>query len=375
MVFYINFTARLYLQNIHIQHFKNIAEAEIPFRQGLNFITGQNGMGKTNILDAIHYLCISKSYFLHQDRFNIQFSQNHFSIQGTFKKNEEHLHVSCLQAVDSKKIFKVNRKPYERLSDHLGILPAVMICPADAELITGTSEHRRRFMDQLLMQSDAVYLKHFTQYLYFLKQRNALLRNAQHQHIDSDIIRVLDEQLVMHAQMVWQKRITLAHYLKPLFSQLQQGITGSTEIAEYNYTPSTNPSLYTAELLKAWPKDQILGYTSSGPHKDDIEFQLNGVSYRKFGSQGQQKSCIIAIKLAQCTYLKEKRNCSPLLLIDDFSDKLDAIRQKHVFEILKSFSESQIFISDTQIPSVFKTQFPYHHLDVEQGNISVINPD
>ncbi|MFN5674129.1 MAG: DNA replication/repair protein RecF [Bacteroidota bacterium] len=361
------------MQTIHIQHFKNISEADIAFKMGINFITGSNGMGKTNILDAVHYLCISKSYFLHQDRLNIQFSQKQFTLQGSFLKNQQLLHVSCMQTHDSKKIFKVNRKAYERLSEHLGVLPVVMICPADADLITGTSEHRRRFLDQLLMQSDAVYFKHFTQYLHFLKQRNALLRNAQHQQIDMEVLRILDAQLVLHAQIVWQKREALTQYFKTLFQNLHRQIIHSGETAEFIYSPSTDPNLYAAELIQSLPKDRILGYTCSGPHKDDIELQFQGVSYRKFGSQGQQKSCIIAIKLAQYHYLKQKLHCPPILLIDDFSDKLDAMRLLQVLEILKSFSETQILISDTQIPSIFKSHNTHHHIHIENGSITTMN--
>jgi len=358
----------LFLQNLHIQHFKNFETAEIQFSKGFNIITGANGMGKTNLLDAIHYLCISKSYFLHQDSQNIQFGKDFFALQGEFIKPDQVLQVSCLQTRDSKKQFKVNRKTYDRLSEHLGKLPVVMISPSDSELVQGNSEHRRRFMDQLLMQSDSNYVKHHLGVLHCIKQRNVLLRNAQKSVLDTDTLSAIDEQLVLHAQLVWQKRQAFCKRFKPLFQSFHQAISQDVENADVELKPTTPPDAYATELINRIEKDRIVGYTTAGPHKDDLIFTLNENSLRKYGSQGQQKSCILAIKLAQHRYLKEELNLSPILLLDDFSDKLDAVRLNNALNVISQLPDTQIFLTDTQNP-INRQAFLIHEIQVDKGTI------
>lgn len=365
------------LKRLILLNFKNYTDINLQFSDKMNCLVGNNGMGKTNILDAIHYLSFCKSFFNPIDSQNIRHNEPFFVIQGFYNRNGEDTEVYCGQKRNQKKVFKHDKKDYERLSEHIGMYPLVMISPADAELINGTSEVRRKFIDGIISQYDKVYLEKLIAYNQVLKQRNALLKQFyENRNFDSVTLEIWDEQLIIHGKSILEIRKEFLKEFIPLFNKHYNYISESKEEVSLNYESSVGEKDYKTALITSLERDRILHYTTIGPHKDDLDFILNGFSLKKFASQGQQKSFLLALKLAQFEFIKNKKHTKPLLLLDDVYDKLDESRFKKLIELVSGNEFGQVFITDTH-PDRIKDLFAFNLIDkkifhVENGEVKEI---
>lgn len=358
------------LKKLSILNYKNILQAEVDFSPKVNCFFGNNGMGKTNLLDAIHYLSFCKSHVNTPDSQIIHSDQELCVIQGTYDYEGREEDIFCAMRRRQRKQFKRNKKEYDKLSEHIGLLPLVMVSPADSDLIRGGSEERRRFLDVIISQQDKPYLHALIQYNKALQQRNTLLKE---QSTDDSLYEVLEMQLSRYGQMVYEKRRLLIEDFTPIFNEYYQTICRSTEQVGLHYiSPLENLDL--SEILaKNRERDRILGYTSSGVHKDEMEMTLNGSLIRRVGSQGQNKTYLIALKLAQFVFLARKGRTTPILLLDDIFDKLDAARVEEIIKLVNSQSFGQIFITDTNrkyLDEILATMGnTYALFRVEQGEV------
>jgi len=338
----------MYLKQLSLINFKNYSEFEGIFSQKINCFVGNNGMGKTNLLDAIHYLSFCKSFFNSIDSQNIKHDEGFFVIQGHFNKSGEESEVYCGIKRNQKKIFKKNKKEYERLSEHIGQFPLVMISPGDSDLINGSSESRRKFLDGIISQYDKVYLDKLISYNQVLKQRNALLKHFfESRSFDSETLEIWDEQLIIYGKGILEIRQNFLKQFIPLFNSYYKFISESKEEAGIHYENCIGEIDFKTALLTSLPRDRAVHYTTVGPHKDDLEFTLDGLSLKKYASQGQQKSFLLALKLAQFEFIKDQKNTKPLLLLDDVYDKLDEARFTKLLEMVSSDKFGQVFITDT----------------------------
>lgn len=337
------------LQGITITNFKNYHHLELDFRkyQFVGF-TGANGVGKTNLLDAIHYLSIGKSYFNPNDRQNIRQGDEFFNIKGDFQQNGENYEVFCSYMPGKKKVIKQNGIAYNKITDHIGQFPNVIITPYDVKLINEGSEERRRFLDSIISQIDKTYLHNITQYQRYLNQRNARLKEmADGGYFDSTLLEVYDDALSPLADAIYNRRKQFIASYNPVFSRYYSWLSREQESVALTYeSPVAETSL--ANLLKQnIEKDKTLQRTSTGIHRDDLSFTLFGRSLKRFGSQGQQKSYLIALKLAQYEMLQKAKGEAPILLLDDIYDRLDDQRVARLMEVITQPPFSQVFLTDT----------------------------
>ncbi len=340
----------MFLKRLSLINFKNYPEANLEFSQKVNCFVGSNGMGKTNLLDAIYYLSFCKSFFNPIDSQNILYDQGFFVVQGLFERNGEEEEVYCGVKRNQKKQFKRNKKEYERLSEHIGIYPLVMISPSDNELILDGSEVRRKFIDSIISQYDKVYLEKLIAYNHVLVQRNALLKQfSENKNFDSVTLELWDEQLILHGEGILKKRMQFLEEFTPLFKKNFEYITDAKEAISLSYEPSIRDKDYKTALMTVLPKDRVLQHTSVGIHRDDLDFKLNQHNLKKFASQGQQKSYILALKLAQFEFIKNIKKHTPLLLLDDVYDRLDEFRFRKLVSLVSSDNFGQVFITDTHI--------------------------
>jgi DNA replication and repair protein RecF len=349
----------MHLKSIHLINFKNYEEAEITLTSNINCFVGSNGSGKTNILDAVHYLSLCKSYMNVLDRQNIRFDQQFFAIQGTWEKDAQEIAIHCAVKRDAKKVFKRNKKEYERLADHIGQFPAVMISPYDRDLISEGSELRRKWMDGIISQFDRQYLESIQKYGKILDQRNALLKNMQEQRLfDRDAIEVWNEQMSAVGTEIHKKRQEFLKDFIPIFQERYNFIGLVAEEVQLEYRSQLNESTFDALLLAYERKDAFTHYSNAGTHKDDLIFTIKGHPIKKFGSQGQQKSFIIALRLAQYDWLKKRLHVQPVLLLDDIFDKLDQERVKKLLQLVSDNYFGQVLVTDTdefRLRSIFQT--------------------
>ncbi|MDB4074780.1 DNA replication/repair protein RecF [Crocinitomicaceae bacterium] len=365
----------MHLENLHLINFKNYEEAEIQLSDGINCFVGNNGAGKTNILDAVHYLSICKSYMNVIDKQNIRFDQPFFSIQGQWHKDDAKIAIHCAVKVGSKKVFKRNKKEYEKLADHIGQFPAVMISPYDRDLISEGSELRRRWMDGIISQFDRRYLDSIQKYAKVIAQRNALLKNmAEHRMFDRDSIEIWDHQMIELGLDIFEKRKSFLNEFIPVFQKHYDAIGHVDEEVHLVYKSQLSDALF-VDLLKQYEKkDAYTRYSNAGVHRDDLVFQIKGHPVKKFGSQGQQKSFIIALRLAQYEWLKNHLNTQPVLLLDDIFDKLDHTRVERLMKLVSDQFFGQVLVTDTDIERVEKI-FSESNLEckvfqVEEGDVS-----
>ncbi len=338
----------MFLRRLTLFNFKNYDEAEFSFDEGANALTGRNGSGKTNVLDAIHYLCLCKSYFNSGDVLSIRHNQNYFSISGTFSMDGKNEDILVSVKSGQKKSVKRNQKEYSRLGDHIGFLPLVMEAPVDQELITGGSENRRRLMDSIICQYDHAYLDDLIAYNRALQQRNSLLKQTyKGGATDTALWQVWDEQLAAYGQRIYNARVNFIEHFLTHFRASYHYLTNSHEDALIRYSSHLEHENLEVILRKTLQKDLGLQYTTSGIHKDDLILTLNGHSARRTGSQGQQKSIILALKLAQFSVIKESKGIKPILLLDDIFDKLDIHRITRLMELVSKETFGQLFITDT----------------------------
>ena len=338
----------MFLERLHLLNFKNYADYEAVLSERINCFAGPNGVGKTNLLDAIHYLAFCKSYFNPIDSQNIRHDEGFFMIQGIFKNNGESSEIYCGIKRNQKKIFKKNKTEYERLSEHIGQYPLVMISPSDSDLVNGSSEGRRKFLDGIISQYDRGYLDRLIAYNNALRQRNVLLRQfADTRVFDAESLDIWDNMLALHGDGIHQVRLQFLKEFIPLFNAYYQFVSNSREVAQLDYECSYEGHHLHTALMTSLSRDRAVGYTSMGPHRDDLDFKLNGFPLKKYGSQGQQKSYLIALKLAQYEFIRDRKNTLPLLLLDDVYDKLDAERFGKLLEKVSGEGFGQVFITDT----------------------------
>ena len=338
----------MWLQKLSILNFKNYAEAELTLSPTVNVFTGKNGAGKTNLLDAIHYLSMCKSYFNPIDSQQIRQGQDFFMIQGVFEKSNQEEVVSCGLKRAQKKQFKRNKKEYQRLADHIGLFPLVMISPNDVNNITDGSEERRRFIDNVISQTDRTYLDELIDYNRSLANRNALLRQISTTgKYDPTLLEIYDQQLVALGKRIFDARQGFMKLFTELFHQYYQYLAAGEEQVELIYDSSLLVHDFATLLTQRFDRDRILERTTVGIHKDDLLFMIQGMPLKKFGSQGQQKTFLIALKLAQYAFLVQKNKFQPLLLLDDIFDKLDDNRTKKLMTMVSDQDFGQICITDT----------------------------
>jgi DNA replication and repair protein RecF len=332
------------LQHLSILNYKNIEQSDLTLSSKINCFTGNNGMGKTNLLDAVYYLSFCKSFTNPIDVQNIKHDADFFVLQGVYERGESRETVYCGLKRKQKKQFKLNKKEYERLSDHIGFLPLVIISPADGVLISEGSDERRRFVDSVVSQYNKQYLTELIRYNKALLQRNNLLKNNMRDELVFDI---WEEQLVQAGSYIHSVRREFVNEFVPIFQSRFQYITGGNEQVTLAYMSQLDERDFTGSLRASRDRDRMLGYTSVGTHKDDLEMLLGDFPIKRVGSQGQNKSFLVALKFAQFDFLKRASGLTPLLLLDDIFDKLDTDRVARIIALVSGNDFGQIFITDT----------------------------
>lgn len=338
----------MHLKKIALFNYKNFSEANFEFDTKINCFVGKNGVGKTNVLDAIYHLSYGKSYFNPLAVQNIKHDEEFFVIDGEFEKNERNEQIVCSLKKGQKKILKRNSKQYDKFSDHIGFIPLVIISPADSDLIVEGSETRRKFLDSVISQLDSNYLQQLIHYQKIVSQRNALLKYFALNHVfETDTLHIYNEQLDGLGQAIFEKRRQFIDEFIPIFNKHHQAITGTEEAVQLVYISHLHEKTLLQLLQENINKDRALHYTSVGVHRDDLSFEIDNYPIKKFGSQGQQKSFLIALKLAQFEFVKKQSGEIPILLFDDIFDKLDETRVEKIVEMVNNEVFGQLFISDT----------------------------
>ncbi|MCB9188429.1 MAG: DNA replication/repair protein RecF [Flavobacteriales bacterium] len=364
----------MHLKTLSLINFKNLSEADFEFSSDVNCFLGLNGEGKTNILDGIHYLSLTKSYFNHRDNQNIKFNEPFFVVQGVFDKDNEELNIYCGMKSGEKKAFKKNKKNYSKLAEHVGLLPVVMISPNDSELILEGSEIRRKFIDSIISQFDKEYLQKLMSYNKVFQQRNALLKQfAERGTYQEDMLEVMDMQLAPLGDWIHKRRKEFLEDFIPVFNRFYKELSNGREEVSLVYESQMNEAPLEKLLISNRTKDRSAQYTTQGIHKDDLEFTIKDHPLKKFGSQGQQKSYLIALKLATHAYTKEKKGFAPILLLDDIFDKLDDNRIDYLLGMIKEGKLGQTFITDTnteKVPGILKRlEIDFNAFEIEDGQI------
>lgn len=338
------------LTELKLTNFKNYDFQALRLSPRLNCFTGLNGMGKTNLLDAIHYLCLCKSHTGLADKSLVRHGESFFRLEGYFQPGAgETDKIVIKYLLGQRKEIERNDGPVTRLTDHIGRYPVVMIAPDDVSLLQEGSEERRRFLDTTLSQIYPEYLHHLMLYNGLLKQRNSLLKQWGDQHqFDAAVLEAIDRQMTEPAQILFEKRRDFIAGFGPLFDQLYAVISGSREQVEVNYQSDLSKESMPELLRHSLEKDRYLQRTTAGAHRDDLDLRMDGQLVRKFASQGQLKSFLLAMRLGQYEVLREEKGVSPILLLDDIFDKLDAERVHRLIRLLIDRGYGQIFITDTQ---------------------------
>ncbi len=339
----------MYLKDLKLINFKNFEAKTFQFSSNINCIVGNNGKGKTNILDAIYYLAYCKSYFNHKDAFNIKFNEDFFSIEGNYIVEENEDAIFCAYKKGEQKVFKKNSKSYSKLSNHIGCYPTVIISPFDRDLILEGSEVRRKFIDLIISQSNKNYLDLIIRYNKVLQQRNSLLKYFFIQNkVDLDSIFIYDYELEKIGSQIHKYRILFIEEFKPHFTSFYALISDENEQVDLIYDSQLNTDTFSNLLKDNFQKDKVAQYTTKGTHKDDLQFLLNQNPIKIIGSQGQQKTYLIALKLAHFQFLKNKSEKTPIMLLDDIFDKLDENRVEKLIKLVNENGNfGQIFITDT----------------------------
>lgn len=339
----------MYLATLSLHNFKNFAEAEIQFDKGTTCITGANGSGKTNLLDAIYYLSLGKSAFNSIDAQNIRHGESFFSITGSLEVDEEEVSIQCALKKGMKKNLRVNNLEYSKLSEHVGKYPLVLIAPDDSDLVREHSDARRRFIDSILSQSSAEYFENLLKYNNFLKQRNAALKSlSEKRKKDETLIAAYDDQLIPLNEYLYDQRNMFTEKFTPYIERFYSDISEDREKIKLSYKSGVAKKTFGSDFRSNIERDLLLQRTELGIHRDDFIFKINSHGLKKFGSQGQQKSFIISLKLAQYEFLKEEKEIEPILLLDDIFDKLDENRIEMLMKLVNSGRFGQIFITDAR---------------------------
>ncbi len=336
------------IKSLSLINYKNFENQTFEFDDKINCFVGPNGIGKTNALDAIYHLSYGKSYFNPISSQNIRHETDFFVVEGVYDRGgkEEKITVSLKRG--QKKAIKRNGKIYERFSDHIGFLPLVIVSPADRDLIIEGSEVRRKFVDSVISQNDKPYLQNLIAYNKVIIQRNALLKFfALNNTFDQDGLDIYNEQMAKLGTPIFEARKAFIEEFVPIFKSRYSAISNNHEVVDLIYSSDLNNGHLADLLLENQKRDRTLQYSTVGIHKDDLRFELKGHPIKKFGSQGQQKSFLIALKLAQFDFIKSQKGFSPILLLDDIFDKLDDARVSQIINLVDNENFGQIFISDT----------------------------
>lgn len=338
----------MYLQKLSLVNYKNLTHQVFDFKEKINCFVGNNGVGKTNVLDAIYYLSFAKSYFNSVAVQNIRHGEEFFMLEGSYVQEDREEVILCSLKKGQKKVVKRNGKAYEKFSEHIGKFPLVIISPADRDLIVEGSETRRKFIDSVISQQNQSYLKTLISYNKILVQRNALLKYfAANRTFDAVNLEVYNQQLIQYGAIIHQERKEFLKIFIPIFNERYKTISEGKEEVNLVYKSQLLETDFSDLLEESLAKDKMLQYTSSGVHKDDLVFEIGGYPIKKFGSQGQQKSYLIALKLAQFDFIKEQSKVVPILLLDDIFDKLDENRVTQLISLVNNDQFGQLFITDT----------------------------
>ena len=361
------------LDNLSVINYKNIQQADARFSPNLNCFVGQNGEGKTNFLDAIYFLSFCKSAFNPIDSQNIRHEADFMVVQGLYEDADgKQENIYCGLKRNHKKVFKRNDKAYTRLADHIGRIPLVMVSPDDAELIIGGGEERRRFLDLVISQFDNAYLYEVVRYQKALRERNVLLKKDE--PLDWDYIGAYEDVMADAGEKIHAVRKAFLQEFTPVFQQYYAHLCSDGETVGLDYVSNCKEGQLLQQIAQGRPKDHILGFSLCGVHRDDLSLTLGGYPIKREGSQGQNKSCLVALKMAQFEYLKNKLGRTPILLLDDIFDKLDASRVERILQLVSAEQFGQIFITDTDknfISSMIAhTGKDAHIFEVQHGNIT-----
>ena len=333
----------MYLKKLVLINFKNIAQAEITLSERLNCFVGDNGAGKTNVLDAVYYLSMSKSALTMTDGQSVRHGGDFFVVEGTYAGDSgSNDTVNCSFLRRSGKVLKLNGKEYDRMADHVGRFPVVMVSPQDSVLITDAAEERRRYLNAFLSQLDRDYLASLMRYNAVLAERNRFLKSSS----DEQMLQIYDMQLADHAARIYERRRDIIERMRPLVAEFYRQLSDDREQVEIEYRSELASASMGELLLASRERDIVNGFTTSGVHRDDMSLRIGGYPLRKYGSQGQQKSFLMSLKLAQYRILAEVCGERPLLLLDDLFDKLDTSRVENLLTLVAGDDFGQIFITD-----------------------------
>jgi DNA replication and repair protein RecF len=345
----------MYLNKLHLVNFKNYKQTEVVFHPDVNCLIGKNGQGKTNVLDAIYYLSMSKSYLNPIDSQNINFDEAFFVIQGEWIKDEMPNNLYCGVKRGSKKVFKKNKVVYDKLSDHIGLFPVVMISPYDRNLISEGSEVRRKWMDGIVSQTNKGYLQNLMKYYKVLEQRNALLKKMNdYGFFQREDLEIWNDQLIRFGQPIYEERSLFLDTFIPVFRRFYALLSNNSETVNISYKSQLEHTDFKVLLSENEKKDYKKEYTTVGVHKDDLLFEIGEHPIKKYGSQGQQKTFLIALRLAQFEWLYQQTEIKPLMLLDDIFDKLDNTRVQQLMEMVSKKDFGQVFVTDTDAERVAK---------------------
>ncbi|MDR2562562.1 MAG: DNA replication and repair protein RecF [Prevotellaceae bacterium] len=363
----------MYLKHLALTDFKNIEEIEIDCSPVLNCFAGDNGEGKTNLLDSIYYLSMCKSHFKTGDTANIRDKEQYFIIKGIYDHRQEEITVSCGVKRNGKKSFKLNVKEYERLSEHIGHIPIVIITPSDTSLISDSGEERRKFLNAVIAQTDRDYLNALLKYNHTIAQRNKLLKSG---NIDSELLKILNESLSNSGQVIYEKRAALIQAFTPTFREVYASISDSKESPNLLYRSDLSRGRLAELLEESLDRDLFMQHTTTGVHRDDLGMEIDGRAVRYAGSQGQQKTYLIAMKMAQFHIIKQHAGFSPILLLDDIFDKLDTGRVERLITLVVGNGFGQIFLTDSNKNRLDrlleKTATDYKLFRIEAGKAELI---
>jgi len=338
----------MYLRRINLINFKTYSELDLEFSPRVNCFVGNNGVGKTNLFDSFHYLAFSKSYFGGSDSETVKHGAGFFLVEGEFEFDDRTEKIQCVFNEDQKKRLRRNGKEYTRLADHIGLVPMVMVSPADSSLILEGSEERRRYMNSVISQYDRQYLEDLIQYNKALGQRNKSLKDfARNHQFDEDLLSFWDQKLVDTGTRIYLSRKNFLTELMPVFQHYYQIISSGKETVGLSYQSQLEETPLKDLLQEYRERDRQLQFTSAGIHRDDLLLKLSGYPMKLQGSQGQQKTFLIALKMAQYDFLKEVSEVRPLILLDDVFDKLDSRRVTEIMKLVAEDHFGQIFITDT----------------------------
>ena len=338
----------LQLRDIQLYQFKNYTQQKFAFGQRIVGICGNNGLGKTNLLDTIYYICFTKSYFSRADTLNAHYGMQGFRLEAVADKQQQSFHIVCVLRENNRKEIVVNEELYKRFSAHIGKFPCVMIAPDDVELITGSSEERRRFTDTILSQLNAAYLLNLIDYNKILQQRNSLLKAAaEHNRLDEALLDIMDEQLSEKGNTIYALRNHFMKEFLPAVAEEYSKIAGKNDEVNITYYSQLHNNTMQNLLKENRQRDLYLQRTGAGIHKDDLEITMHEQTFKSIASQGQRKSLLFALKLAEFDIIRQTKGFAPVLLLDDVFEKLDEERMHNLLHKVCVQQKAQVFITDT----------------------------